>query len=121
MVPLVVGFLIRAIAETNRTPFDLPEAERELVAGHITEYRGMPFVLFFLAEYAALLLMRTLVGVIFMGGRYLVIKVWAMVFLYVWVRGTLPRLRYDQLMRFGWNGLLPVRFGGLVAVIMVGM
>lgn len=82
-MPLSIAFFISALAETNRTPFDLPEAESELVAGHMTEYSAMPFVLFFLAEYAALLLISSLTRLFFIGGSYLGIKTCGFVFLYI--------------------------------------
>ncbi|MCG3151461.1 MAG: NADH-quinone oxidoreductase subunit H [bacterium] len=120
--PLLVIFMITALAETNRAPFDLPECESELVAGFHTEYTGMKFAMFFLAEYAAMITISALAITLFLGGYrgplvdtypwlgpiYLVLKLTIFMFFFVWVRGTLPRFRYDQLMAFGWKVLLPV-------------
>ncbi|MBI3933045.1 MAG: NADH-quinone oxidoreductase subunit NuoH [Acidobacteria bacterium] len=118
-------YLIAAIAETNRLPFDLPEAETELVAGYHTEYSSMKFAMFFLAEYANMVTVSCLATVLFFGGwqgplfgpdwllmvlplLWFSLKVLCFLFLYVWIRGTLPRFRYDQLMAFGWKFLVPV-------------
>src|SRR5438477_8396668 len=115
-------YLIAAIAETNRVPFDLPEAETELVAGFHTEYSAMKFALFFLAEYVNMLTVSMLATTLFLGGWngpgvqsypilgifYFLIKIIFFLFLYIWLRGTLPRFRFDQLMSFGWKFLLPV-------------
>ena len=111
-------FFIAALAETNRIPFDLPEAEAELVAGYNTEYSGILFALFFLAEYGNILLMSTLIALLFFGGWYipftavssvLALSVKAVFFCYffITVRATLPRYRSDQLLSFGWSSLLP--------------
>jgi NADH-quinone oxidoreductase subunit H len=122
VVPQAVGFvvfLIAGVAETNRAPFDLPEAETELVAGYHTEYSGMRWGLFQMAEYVNLILLSALATTLFLGGwhgpwddwfgpLWFLLKVGAMIFLFIWLRTTLPRLRYDQLMRFGWKVLLPV-------------
>jgi NADH-quinone oxidoreductase subunit H len=122
VVPQAVGFvvfLIAGTAETNRAPFDLPEAETELVAGYHTEYSGMRWGLFQMAEYVNLILLSALATTLFLGGwhgpwdewfgpLWFLLKVAAMIFLFIWLRTTLPRLRYDQLMRFGWKVLLPV-------------
>jgi NADH-quinone oxidoreductase subunit H len=122
VVPQVVGFvvfLIAGTAETNRAPFDLPEAETELVAGYHTEYSGMRWGLFQMAEYVNLILLSALATTLFLGGwhgpwddwfgpLWFLLKVSVMIFLFIWLRTTLPRLRYDQLMRFGWKVLLPV-------------
>jgi NADH-quinone oxidoreductase subunit H len=122
VVPQIVGFivfLIAGTAETNRAPFDLPEAETELVAGYHTEYSGMRWGLFQMAEYVNLILLSALATTLFLGGwhgpwddwfgpLWFLLKVAAMIFLFIWLRTTLPRLRYDQLMRFGWKVLLPV-------------
>ena len=110
-------FFISALAETNRPPFDLPEAEAELVAGYFVEYSSMSFALFFIGEYGALLVMSTLIVILFFGGwlplnyLFLGIKVCFIVFLFVWVRAAFPRYRYDQLMRLGWKVFLPVSLG----------
>jgi NADH-quinone oxidoreductase subunit H len=122
VVPQVVGFivfLIAGTAETNRAPFDLPEAETELVAGYHTEYSGMRWGLFQMAEYVNLIMLSALATTLFLGGWHgpwdewfgpvwFLLKVALMIFLFIWLRTTLPRLRYDQLMRFGWKVLLPV-------------
>jgi len=131
----IVGFfcyLMAAYAETNRIPFDLPEAETELVAGYHTEYSAMKFAMFFMAEYANMITVACLATLLFFGGwngpvvgpYYLRIvlpvfwfcaKVFVFLFLYIWVRGTLPRFRYDQLMAFGWKFLLPIALVNLIA------
>jgi NADH-quinone oxidoreductase subunit H len=120
VVPQAVGFvcfLIAGIAETNRPPFDLPEAETELVAGYHTEYSGMRFGLFSMAEYVNMITLSALAVTLFFGGWagwflpspvWFVLKLAVFIFLFIWLRATLPRLRYDQLMRFGWKVLLPV-------------
>ena len=117
-------FLISAVAETKRIPFDLPEAENELGAGYHTEYSGMRFGLFFLGEYVNLQVLGALVAVFFLGGWrgpllppvvWFLIKVLAVAVLMIWVRGTLPRLRYDQLMHLGWKFLVPVALLNIVA------
>jgi NADH-quinone oxidoreductase subunit H len=115
-------YLISAIAETNRVPFDLPEAETELVAGFHTEYSSIKFLLFFNAEYINMITVSMLATTLFLGGWngpfveqlpilgvfYFVIKILFFLFLYIWIRGTLPRFRFDQLMDFGWKVLIPV-------------
>jgi NADH-quinone oxidoreductase subunit H len=120
VVPQFVGFLcflIAGIAETNRPPFDLPEAETELVAGYHTEYSGMRFGLFSMAEYVNMITLSALAVTLFFGGWsgpflpspvWFVLKLAVFLFFFIWLRATLPRLRYDQLMRFGWKVLLPV-------------
>jgi NADH-quinone oxidoreductase subunit H len=119
-VPQVVGlivFFIAGIAETNRPPFDLPEAETELVAGYHTEYSGMRFGLFSTAEYINMITLSGLAVTLFFGGwdgpflpgpLWFLLKLGAFIFVFMWLRATLPRLRYDQLMRFGWKVLLPI-------------
>lgn len=123
MLPVFLMFTISGLAETNRVPFDLPEAEAELVAGYNIEYSGMGFALFFLAEYSNMLLMSSLIIILFLGGwdGFLLpsyiwygIKMGLLVFFFVWVRGTLPRYRYDQLMKLGWKVFLPLSLGFLV-------
>ena len=129
-----VIFLIASVAETNRLPFDLPEAESELVAGFFTEYSGMRFAFFFMAEYANMILVSCMSTVLFFGGWHAPLpflqapgafawvtgifwftaKVYFFLFLFFWIRATLPRLRYDQLMRFGWKVLLPIALGNIV-------
>lgn len=120
-------FFICAMAESNRLPFDLPEAESELVAGYHTEYAGMRFALFFLGEYAHMITVSMVAASLFFGGWagpflppvvWFVIKVIGFLFIYVWVRGTLPRLRYDQLMRFGWLVIFPLT---LVNIFITGL
>jgi len=129
-------YLISAYAETNRTPFDLPEAESELVAGYHTEYSAMKFAMFFMAEYANMVTVACLSTLLFFGGWlgpvfgppivqsllpvvWFCLKVFFFMFLYVWVRWTLPRFRYDQLMAFGWKVLLPTAVANLVATGLV--
>jgi NADH-quinone oxidoreductase subunit H len=113
----LVIFLIAGVAETNRPPFDLPEAETELVAGYHTEYSGMRFGLFSTAEYINMITLSGLAVTLFFGGwggpflpgpLWFVIKLVGLIFVFMWLRATLPRLRYDQLMRFGWKVLLPI-------------
>ena len=120
IVPQLVGFVVFFIAgtaETARAPFDLPEAEQELVAGYHTEYGGMRFGLFSMSEYINLITLSALAVTLFLGGwhgpwfpgpLWFLIKLFVLLFLFIWIRTTLPRLRYDQLMRFGWKVLLPV-------------
>jgi NADH-quinone oxidoreductase subunit H len=111
-------FFIAGVAETNRPPFDLPEADTELVAGYHTEYSGMRFGLFQMGEYINMITLSALAVTLFFGGWYgpwaplgplwFVLKLLVILFLFLWLRATLPRLRYDQLMRLGWKVLLPV-------------
>lgn len=110
-------YLITAFAETNRAPFDLPEAEQELTAGYHTEYGGMKFAMFFLAEYINILAVSAIAVTLFLGGWegpgdlpfvWFFVKVAFFVFAFMWVRATMPRLRYDQLMSFGWKVLIPL-------------
>ena len=120
VVPQFAGlviFFIAGVAETNRPPFDLPEAETELVAGYHTEYSGMRFGLFSTAEYINMITLSGLAVTLFFGGwggpflpgpLWFLLKLGAFIFVFMWLRATLPRLRYDQLMRFGWKVLLPV-------------
>ncbi len=119
-------FLISVLAESKRTPFDLPEAENELVAGFHTEYSGMRFGLFFVGEYINMIILGAMVTVFFLGGWHgpwlpgvvwFVVKVLAVCTFFIWVRGSLPRLRYDQLMHFGWKILLPL---SLLNVLVTG-
>ncbi len=116
-LPAFIIFLIAGIAETNRAPFDLPEAESELVGGFHTEYSGFRFSLFFLGEYVAMLVISAVASVVFLGGPagpllpgpiWLALKVAFFIFLYFWLRATLPRFRYDQLMGLAWKLLLPL-------------
>ncbi len=124
LLPMAVIFFISALAETNRHPFDLPEAESELVAGHLVEYSSMSFGLFFLGEYANMILMSALTSILFLGGWlppidvapfswipgfvWFFAKIGVLLFVFVWVRATFPRYRYDQLMRLGWKVFLPI-------------
>ena len=110
-------FVVCAVAETNRAPFDLPEAESELVAGYLTEYSSMKYSMFFVAEYANMISVSCVVTTFFLGGWqgpllppvvWFAIKVILFMAFYIWIRGTLPRLRYDQLMNFGWKVLFPL-------------
>ncbi|MHB9145985.1 MAG: NADH-quinone oxidoreductase subunit NuoH [Symbiobacteriia bacterium] len=116
-------FFISLLAEGSRTPFDLTEAETELVGGYNTEYSGLRFALFFLAEYVAVIVSSALVTTLFLGGwwgpflpgfLWFFVKTLVMIFVFVWIRATLPRLRYDQLMSFGWKVLLPVAAANLL-------
>jgi len=139
LLPSFVVFVIAAFAETNRAPFDLVEAEQEIVGGFHTEYSGFRFALFFLAEYIDLFTMSALTVTFFLGGwngptfgpTWLVwilpviwffVKTFAIIFLFIWVRGTLPRMRYDQLMAFGWKRLIPVSLAWIIlAMIAMGI
>ncbi len=135
-------YLTAAFAETNRTPFDLPEAESELTAGYHTEYSSMKFAMFFMAEYANMINVGAVATLLFLGGWsspfghlfpdfggpivhallpvfWFVAKIFCFLFLYVWVRGTLPRFRYDQLMGFGWKFLLPLAIANVVVTGLV--
>ena len=133
-----VVYVISAVAETNRVPFDLPEAESELVAGFFTEYSGMRFAFFFIAEYANMILVSCVAAALFLGGWnapypgtilgyigldslawienvvWFAAKVYFFLFLFFWLRATLPRLRYDHWMRFGWKAMLPIALGNIV-------
>lgn len=129
-------FLVAVIAEVNRAPFDLPEAEQELTAGYHTEYSGMKFAMFYMAEYIKMIAVSAIAATLFLGGYsgpgvdqipwlgpvYLAAKVVALLFLMVWIRATLPRLRYDRLMGYGWKVLLPLGLANLmwVAFLVVG-
>lgn len=117
-------FFIAMFAETNRTPFDLPEAEAELVSGYNTEYSGMRFAMFYMAEYINMITAASLITLLFLGGwrgpvlpplAWFLIKVAILLFVFIWVRATLPRVRYDRLMHFGWKVLLPASAANLVA------
>ncbi|GAQ95374.1 NADH-quinone oxidoreductase subunit H [Thermodesulfovibrio aggregans] len=138
-IPQIIGFIvfvIAAFAETNRAPFDLPEAETELVAGYLTEYSAFRYALFFLAEYVAMYIMASLCALCFLGGWtipkfitdilpflervpgiiWFAIKVYAFIFLYIWVRATLPRYRFDQLLNIGWKVLIPAGIVNLLVI-----
>jgi len=121
-------FFTCAMAESNRIPFDLPEAESELVAGYHTEYAGMRFSVFFLGEYAHMIVVSMFAASLFFGGWsgpflppviWFLIKVAVFMFIYVWVRGTLPRFRYDQLMRFGWLAVFPLALINVVVTALI--
>src|SRR5487761_1022040 len=129
-IPLIlltpIGFVIylmAAVAETNRAPFDLPEAEQELIGGFLTEYSGLKFVMYYLAEYVNMIIVSALAALLFFSGWCLwfvppviafVLKVIFFLFLYIWPRGTLPRLRYDMLMRLGWKVLMPLAIANII-------
>ena len=142
LIPSFLIYLISMVGETNRAPFDLPEAEGELVGGFHTEYSSMRFAMFFMAEYMNMITVSALAVTLFLGGwhaplpfnlfpetdggylglMWFVLKVLVVLFIFIWLRGTLPRLRYDQFMRFGWHWLIPVSLVWivLVAVLRVG-
>lgn len=104
LLPILLLFILSSLAETNRPPFDLPEAESELVAGLLTEYGGFAFAFLYLAEYAFLFSMSLLASILFFGTTFLT---FFFIFLFIWVRASLPRIRYDQLMLLGWGNILP--------------
>jgi NADH-quinone oxidoreductase subunit H len=136
LIPSFLIYFISAVGETNRAPFDLPEAESELVGGFHTEYSSLKFALFFLAEYINMVTVSGLCATLFLGGwrapwpislwshanagwlpvLWFTIKVLLLLFVFVWLRGTLPRLRYDQFMRFGWKVLLPANLVWILAL-----
>jgi NADH-quinone oxidoreductase subunit H len=134
LLPIFVVYVIAGIAETNRHPFDVVEGESEIVAGHMVEYSGMAFAMFFLAEYANIILVSTLASIMFLGGWlppvdaallnavpgwiWLGIKTFIIATLFLWVRATFPRFRYDQIMRLGWKIFIPVT---LVWLLVVGL
>ncbi len=121
--PLAFGlFIVASMAEINRTPFDLPEAETELVSGFCTEYSSMKYALFFMAEYANMITISAITATIFLGGWSgpffgwinFLLKVFAFMFFFIWIRATFPRLRYDQLMHLGWKVMLPLALANIV-------
>jgi len=131
LLPIFVVYFIAGLAETNRHPFDVVEGESEIVAGHMIEYSGMSFAMFFLAEYANMILVSTLCVLLFLGGWlspfggpfelipgwiWLAIKVFVVVTMFLWVRATFPRFRYDQIMRLGWKIFIPITLVWLVVV-----
>jgi NADH-quinone oxidoreductase subunit H len=131
LFPMFIIFVVSSLAETNRAPFDLPEAEAELVSGYNVEYSAMTFALFFLGEYANMILMSAMGSILFLGGWlapfgvapftwipgpiWLILKICFILFIFLWARATLPRYRYDQLMRLGWKVFLPATLFWLVA------
>jgi NADH-quinone oxidoreductase subunit H len=128
LFPMFIVYLVSGVAETNRAPFDVAEGESEIVAGFHVEYSGMAFALFFLAEYANMILISALTAILFLGGWlspvgflpdgiiWLFAKMSAVLFLFLWFRATFPRYRFDQLMRLGWKVFLPVCLVWLVVV-----
>ena len=130
LLPIFVVYLISAVAETNRHPFDVVEGEAEIVAGHMVEYSGMGFAIFFLAEYASMWLVSILAVIMFLGGWlppfdflsfipgwiWLAAKTFLVVSMFIWIRATFPRFRYDQIMRLGWKIFIPVTLVWLVIV-----
>ncbi len=134
LAPMLVVYFVSGIAETNRAPFDVVEGESEIVAGHLVEYSGMTFALFFIAEYMNMILIATLTAVMFFGGWqppissplfdavppffWLLAKVFALVSMFLWIRATFPRYRYDQIMRLGWKVFIPLT---LVWIAVIGL
>jgi NADH-quinone oxidoreductase subunit H len=134
LAPMLVVYFVSGIAETNRAPFDVVEGESEIVAGHMVEYSGMTFALFFIAEYMNMILIATLTAVMFFGGWqppissalfeavppffWLLAKVFVIVSLFLWIRATFPRYRYDQIMRLGWKVFIPLT---LVSIAVIGL
>ncbi|HEY8857015.1 MAG TPA: NADH-quinone oxidoreductase subunit NuoH [Rugosibacter sp.] len=130
LLPVFAVYLISGVAELNRAPFDVVEGESEIVAGHMVEYSGMSFAMFFLAEYANMILVAAMVSVFFLGGWlspvgflpdgffWLAVKIAAVLFFFLWIRATFPRYRYDQIMRLGWKVFVPLT---LVWILVVGI
>jgi len=134
LLPMLVVYFVSGIAETNRAPFDVVEGESEIVAGHMVEYSGMTFAIFFLAEYMNMILISTLTVILFFGGwqapidsmvfelvppfGWLFLKVFVVASMFLWIRATFPRYRYDQLMRLGWKVFIPLT---LVWIVVVGI
>ena len=132
LFPMFIIFFISTLAETNRSPFDLAEGESEIVAGFMVEYSSMSYALFFLGEYANMILMSAMTSILFLGGWlppfgvepftwipgpiWFILKICFVLFLFLWVRATFPRYRYDQLMRLGWKVFLPFSMAYLVLV-----
>jgi len=134
LLPMLVVYFVSGVAETNRAPFDVVEGESEIVAGHMVEYSGMTFALFFLAEYMNMILISALTAVLFFGGwqapidsflfnfippfAWFLLKVFVIVSMFLWIRATFPRYRYDQIMRLGWKVFIPLT---LVWIAVVGL
>jgi len=128
LLPMFMIYLISGVAETNRAPFDVVEGESEIVAGHMIEYSGMTFALFFLAEYANMILISALASLFFLGGwlspfgflpdgiGWLLLKIAVLLFMFLWLRATFPRYRYDQIMRLGWKIFVPLCFVWIVVI-----
>jgi NADH-quinone oxidoreductase subunit H len=130
LLPVFVVYFISSVAETNRHPFDVVEGESEIVAGHMVEYSGMSFAIFFLAEYANMILLSALASIMFLGGWsapvagldfipgwiWLGLKTFLVVSTFIWMRASFPRYRYDQIMRLGWKIFIPVTLVWLVVV-----
>jgi NADH-quinone oxidoreductase subunit H len=128
LFPMFIVFFISGLAECNRVPFDLPEGESEIVAGFMVEYSSMSYAMFFLGEYANMVLMSAMTSILFLGGWmspvpflvfipgpiWLILKICFVMFVFIWVRATFPRFRYDQLMRLGWKIFLPLSLGWMV-------
>ncbi len=126
LLPMFAVYLISGVAETNRAPFDVVEGESEIVAGHMVEYSGMAFAMFFLAEYANMILISAMTSIFFLGGwlspigfipdgfHWMAAKMTAILFFFLWIRATFPRYRYDQLMRLGWKVLIPIAIANVV-------
>jgi NADH-quinone oxidoreductase subunit H len=144
LLPLFVIYVVSSIAETNRHPFDVVEGESEIVAGHMVEYSGMTFAIFFLGEYANMILLSTMATIMFLGGWaapfdlgrllgvtlpawtvalsgwfWLFIKVFVVVSLFIWFRASFPRYRYDQIMRLGWKVFIPITLVWLILISIV--
>ncbi len=129
LLPMFVVYFISGVAETNRAPFDVVEGDSEIVAGHMVEFSGMAFAMFFLAEYANMILVATLTSILFLGGwlspvgflpdgfHWLAVKISLFLFLFLWFRATFPRYRYDQIMRLGWKVFVPLT---LVWIVVIG-
>jgi len=129
LLPMFIVYFVSGVAETNRAPFDVVEGESEIIAGHMVEYSGMAFAMFFLAEYANMILVATLTSILFLGGwlspvsflpdgfHWLAIKIVFFLLIYLWIRATFPRYRYDQIMRLGWKVFVPLT---LVWIVVIG-
>jgi NADH-quinone oxidoreductase subunit H len=134
LAPILFVYFVSGVAETNRAPFDVVEGESEIVAGHMVEYSGMAFALFFIAEYMNMILVSALTVVMFFGGWqpfwdstlmnaipgifYFLFKIFLVLSMFLWIRATLPRYRYDQIMRLGWKVFIPLT---LVWIVVIGV